>query len=493
MAIDTPNVILPLAASYNVRGIQGYTNTVTNAIDQRKVNSIYNAVKNSLTGNTTLYLSKRPGVDIDAASLGTTGQVAYLANLGASLGGLAITNVWLFSVSGNDVRASNSAGTTTVIETAANYKPFYVDKTSIGGSDTVVLQTGTDSSTQHVWYSTTIGTWTQVTDGDFPDVIGKMEFLDGYAFAMSDSANVQRIYNSDINSLANWTATSYVTKQIQQDRTMGLMRLGNQIIAVGQESVEIFRNAGNAVGSPLESVQQLAQRWGGLFDVSGPYYCTIGNRLYFASRHGNFRNPGISTYNGSTFDKISTPSIDRILSEGSIRTISKVNVLSHEAVAVQLTLTTASTQIWLMYFPEWNEWFEWNSTVFTPVNSGYWHLGVGANQHRMYALSSVTSNWQDDGTNYDEIHQFQLPNKGNQRQRMPFCAIKGDTSRSAHTITIAASDDDDQNFSTIASIDMTSAAKKAHRCGSWQGSRTIRITNSANLEGRMEAFLARIE
>src|SRR3990167_5049680 len=80
---NKPSLGLPLGASYNARGIAGFTNTITNAIDQRKINSIYEPVKNATTGGVTLYLAKRPGVADVGSTYGTTGQVAYLWDIAA--------------------------------------------------------------------------------------------------------------------------------------------------------------------------------------------------------------------------------------------------------------------------------------------------------------------------------------------------------------------------------------------------------------------------
>lgn len=491
-SFDAPNVVLPLAVSYNGRAGAAYTSTVTNAQDQRKVNLIYTAVRNALSGNTTLKVSKRPGavLDTDNASLGSSGQVAYLAAIGSGLGGSTTANVWVFSTSGNDIRASDTS-TTTVIRTAAGEIPLYVDKTSIGGNDNVVVQIGANFAAQTVWYSTAIGTWTQITDGDFPDIVGKMEFMDGYAFALSDSAQVQRVYNSDINSLSAWTSTSYLTKQIQQDRTSGLARLGNIILAFGQETVEAFHNVGNPVGSPLAGIPQLASRVG-LEALSAHYYCTIGSRIFFVSRSGSTGRRSVYMFDGSRFEPVSTPAIDKILSEQAPRSVNTVSFAGRQAVALSLTATSAATQRWLMFFPELNEWFEWDSTVICPVNSGAWHLGTGSNQHKLYNIASGVDNWADNGTNYDAILQFQLPSSGNNRQTMEYCAVDGDTSRSAHTIDVQFSDDDGQTYSTARPIDMTSANKTLRRCGTWKGRRMVRLVNSANLEGRMEKFMARV-
>ena len=120
---NEPNVVLPLATSYNERGIAGFTATVTNAIDQRKVNSIYEPVRNALSEKMTLYLVSRPGVADVGSSYGTTGQVAYLHEIAAGALTNAAANRWVFSTNGDDMRASNTS-TTTVIVAAAGYAVF---------------------------------------------------------------------------------------------------------------------------------------------------------------------------------------------------------------------------------------------------------------------------------------------------------------------------------------------------------------------------------
>src|SRR5258707_50831 len=77
-AIDEPNVVLPLASSVNERGIAGYTHSVTNSEDQRKINLCYELVKNALTGKGTLALIKRPGVTVEPNNWGTSTQDVFL-------------------------------------------------------------------------------------------------------------------------------------------------------------------------------------------------------------------------------------------------------------------------------------------------------------------------------------------------------------------------------------------------------------------------------
>ena len=493
MQLDEPNVTLPLASSYNTRGIAGFTNTVTNALDQRKVNAIYDPVNNKLTGKVTFNIVKRPGNSIISGSYGASGQVGYLHE--TAPGSTLDASRWLFSVSVNDLRASSST-TTTVIATAAGIAPRYVDKTLISGSEVLVLQADTGAgTTQRTWYSSAIATFTEIVDAVFTGLThkGKMEHLDGFAHILDITG---RIYSSSLNTLATWPANSYIQKSINIERAFGLAKLGNQLIAFGPSTMEIFRNVGNAAGSPLESVPSMTQRYGLVQpNPTGRthYYTVLGQNLYW---YGG--NPtGIYAYNGQTVEKVSTAAIDSIIiSRGDpVSHIGQMRLNGHQAIVVCLDLTTATTQRALLFLPEWKEWFEWTSTVIRPVSSERstnWLLGVGTNQHRFYQPNDGTDDWTDDGTNYDRVLQFELPPGGNQRKFMRWCGLEGTLERSACIESVQFSDDDGQTWSSARTIDRTVDKQHLYRCGSYKR-RLVRLTNSSSHEGRLRNFLARIE
>lgn len=491
-----PNLVLPLAASYDTRGIRGFDNAVTNALDQRKINSIYEPILNSITGKVTLKLVKRPGVDDSGQTYGATTQVGYLVHHAPATFGSG-TGVWVFSVSGSDQRAS-STSTTTVIAAIASCNPAYVDRTAISNADTVVVQLRVGSTgAQRVFHSTAIATFTEITDTDFTGLShrGKMEFLDGFAFIADNTAKA--VYNSDLNSLSAWSADSYIAKQIVQDDVQGLARLNRQIICFGSETAEVFQNVGNDVASPLGRMPERFSRIG--LDsqlVAGytHYYATLANRIFFVGREAASISLAAYMYDGERFEQVSNAAVDKILTEnsGTNYSVNKVMFRGKEAVAFALDATTAATQRSLLYFPAWKEWFEWQSTIFTPVNNGEWFLGTGANQHLIRRISRATSNWQDAGTNFTWTHQFKLPSpNGNARKRMDMFGVVGDTARSASSLNVAFSDDDGQTYSTARVIDMTTAEKWLTRCGSYRN-RTVRLTHTANLDISLESVIARI-
>ena len=490
---NEPNVVIPLAISYNSRAIAGFTNTITNAVDQRKINTIYEPVTNTLSGNTTLYLAKRPGVTTDGSTYGTGGQVAYLWDVAAGASASSAANRWIFSTSGNDIRASDNSSTT-VIVTAANYAPAYVDKCFITSTDTSVVQLRDNTGAQRVFYSSAIGVWTEITDSVFTTLAnqGKMEFINGRAFVISRTG--ARIYNSSLNSISVWPSTSFLTKQVAQDIATGLAKFQNQIIAFGEGTMEVFRDIGNPTGSSLEAQTELFQKVG----LPSPsvvgmrhYYAVVGNLMFWRGS-----NPlGFYAWDGQKVEKVSTAAIDKILAERQVYFVSPMDIKGTKAVVVGLDLTTAATQRALVFIPEWKEWFEWQSTVFVPQTSPRLLdvcLGVGSSQHKLYQLSSTTDNWQDSGTNYTVTHQFRVPKQGNGWDRMSMFGVEGDTARSAQTLSVEFSDNDYQTFQTARTIDLTSVDKQLYNCGGYRTPRSVRLSYTGANGLRLQNAIARV-
>jgi hypothetical protein len=507
-APDEPNLVVPLAHSYNERGVQGYTASITNSQDQRKQNCFYEIARNSATGKGTLTLSKRPGITVDSNTygVGTSAQDVYLVILldsTTAVGkGLASLIPVVIGVLGGNIVSSESGAIGTVVAAGA-FLPNHIDKTSLSNVENLVLQLKSTDSTlaQRVFFSTNGIAWTEITDGDFTAIIhrGKMEFMDGFAFVIGADT---KIYNSDTNSLANWTATSFLAKQITQDNPVGLARLNNQILAFGDDTVEMFYNAGNTVGSPLGRIAQLHQRVGlvapsissGFSNrIFGHYYCTIGNRIFFVGRDsGGIKAAGAFVYNGQTIEKISSRYIDKILSEVVNTSFYSVNTVGHhgqKGMGILLTSPNATSQRWLMFYPDWNEWFEWTSTVFSPINDSEFFLPCGTGlKNKLYHFTS-SDNWQDNSISYPFSTQFKLP--GNGGRFMHMYGVDADSDTSANSLTVEQSIDDCVTFQTLGTIDMTAERKVLFR-GGLARKRFMRLSATNARPIRIANFVARI-
>ena len=500
MSLNKPNVVLPLAVSYNERGIDGFAATVTNSLDQRKINVQYEPVKNAVTGKTTLYVVPRPGVVLESGTFGSADQTAYLVSREPGGVSFSPTEMWVISLKGANARASSNA-TTTVIA-AGTSRPLYVDLTNINGTETLVAQFSPSVGTDVTYYSSDIATFTQISDADFTalDVQGKMEHLDGYAHVLASN---NRIHSSDLNSLANWTATSFVTKQIQQDLPRGLARFKNQILAFGSRTVEGFYNAGTATGSPLQKIPQSFANVG-LTEISGSgvthYYAPLREMLYFVGQFGGGEKSKIViAYNGSNYERVSTNAVERIIGAGGgVQTYSVSSILygGQEAIAISLTAPGTTPQRALLFFPAWNDWFEWTSDVFQPVNQGKFFLAAGTSSaDSLYSIRD-TNSWIDHSTDYTREIVFNVPTDGNQLRRMAWAGVVADSqssgaSSSAGTyLQMAVAKNGDFSFGAARQIDLRGRKKQIYRWGAFRDC-AVKITHSGNAQFRIQNFIAK--
>lgn len=161
-----PNLTVPLAPSYDERGMVGYTST-SSGYDQRKVNCFYEIAQNPLSGKSTLVLAKRPGVSLyQATTLGVSTQVPYLAVTAEASGVLPI----LFVKDGNITKSVDQVNGSVTILNSATYAPNYVTKTSISGTTNYVAQLRNSTpagNAQRVFYSSSLASWTEITDSVF--------------------------------------------------------------------------------------------------------------------------------------------------------------------------------------------------------------------------------------------------------------------------------------------------------------------------------------
>ena len=509
-SLDKPNLILPLALTFNERDTLGYTSSFTNGRDQQKKNMFYEIAKNPLTQKGTLTLSKRPGVTIDADTFGAvSSQAAYLVISDLGKGAASGDNPIVFSTAtigtgqtNGTIIASNSASTATVhsASSAAGLVPAFVDRTNLSGVENIVLQLRGISNAvpQRVFYGTAVNSWTEIADSDFTGVNhrGKMEHLDGYALYM-DSTN--KVWNTDLNSLASVGAASFVTKAATQDIANGLIKFKNQIIAMGDDTAEPFFNAGNASGSPLTRIPQLNDRVGlspcNAWQTAGTkathYYAIVQNRAYFVGRRGGGQKSiGLFSYDGSRYEKVSPSYIDKMLSENesTFLSVNNFGFYGQQAVAIELSFAAQ----WLMFFPDWKDWFIWTSTTFRPVTNGTFFLSSGAtNQGRIYSYTTA-NNYQDNEVNFSAEAAFKIPTNGYHLKRIPMWGVEADTDTSANNLTVRYSDDDTSSYGAFGTIDLTLQKKVKYRGGAFMERHIQLVSNNAR-PVRLHNFIATIK
>jgi hypothetical protein len=486
-------VSVPLTLSYDTRGEASYTSMQAGK-DQRRVNCQYKITRTAVDTQPDIALSRRPGVTTNGLSYGTTTQSILL--VGKDPAGSWEPTPWAFVKDGSDNKVCSSSTSVTILSDAT-YFPRFVETTNISGSKYAVVQLQHISdpigaTAQKIYYAQTINGWTQMTlNGIVP--IGKMEHLDGYGFVMDDDA---RIYQTSLNALTAIDSSSYITLSSTENFPSGLVKHGAKLLGFSSNHVELFRNAGNASGSVLERVQNseseigMHSMAGGAASIDGKtsYYCRIGDLTFFVGRYGGSTlDASLIAFDGNRFVKISKPYEDTAL---STTTLYSINAGSHHGsvfVAIQTTAPTATTQKWLAFYPDINEWFEFESARFGPVNNGLHFAGCASGLENKLYFFPATEKWTDSDHVYTTTVQFRVPHPDLNWKTLYRCGLIADSTDTSQVVNVSFSRDDGRNWSTARPIDLTSLRKEIYRCGTFR-EMMVRITHATNSDFRIRRW-----
>lgn len=472
----------------------------SSAKDQRFENCYPEISKNSITGNATAYICKRPGF---------TGTTSAAASYTALTGGVAVNGYTLFpylngtTLSLYDQNDAQVGGDITGVTGGVR-----ISETSISGvSNFVVIATKSADSLPHAWYMATgAGAFTEITDIDYPSkqtpaltTRGSMVHMDGYAFIMD---SLGRIWNSDLNSIANWTSTSFIDAQMYPDGGSGLARIKNMIVAFGTASVEFFQNTGNATGSPLSRIPTVAQRVGAI--PAALNNCetiwSVGDQVYFIGQNADTAARGIFRVSGTSVEKISTPLIDNELmsiSGGTPWGISGVFNFNGQRHVVMHTNSSSGT--WC-YSIDTNTWWYFTSPAITVSNSMASAVPLGVapqftttSARIRYKHDPTSPVYQDNSADYTLKIRTQNIDQGTARKKMyRQVELIADNRSTAGNTYIQWSDDDYGSFSTAQTIDLSTGTRRLTRLGStnrnYGNRRAWQITDAVNAAFRAQAF-----
>ena len=484
-----PRIRIPLVGSLTNRNVNA---ALADTKDQQFVNGIPEVVKNPLTGQAKVWLNKRQGLAALAdVSSGATGQ--YGAVVWTSGSGSVPAPVFSYLSSGGDIQFFNAhtAGQVGADVTGVD-ECLHMEETSISntGNLTAMLVDDTSGAVE-AWFIPDGGAWTQITDGDFPATITPAHaHMDGFMFVMTEAG---RIYNSDVNSLSAWTATSFLSANSFGDKGVGLARYRDMIVGFGDGSAEFFRNTGNASGSVLSRLENATLRVGAIRNTQsrGTAIRSLMDTVYWIGINSDTGSRGIYRLNGMEEEKISNSAIDKLVANGVIRSIvGSFSLLGMSHVA----FSSGSTSVWC-YCVESKFWW-----VLTPAGSLTIAAMLGTVDSSSYSKSflSTVSNaklyvfnpnspvWQDNSVAYTMT--VQTDNIDAESDRMKFwkrLRIVCDR-ESSGSIGVSWSDDDFQNYTTAVNVDITNGQSWLTRLGASRR-RSFKFTHSANTSCRIEA------
>lgn len=124
-----------------------------------------------------------------------------------------------------------------------------------GGTFYLLLMTGSQG-----WYINTSDVATQIVDADFPTPhVPTPVVMDGYIFL--PKINTSDIYSSDLGSVSSWSASAFISCEIEAGSIRALAKQKQHIVAFTDQNIEFFRNGGiPAPNSPLTRVESYNQK-----------------------------------------------------------------------------------------------------------------------------------------------------------------------------------------------------------------------------------------
>lgn len=442
--------------------------------DQKFVNCFPMTLTNPLTGKVTAYTIKRPGF---AAAI-----TPAAGSIGTAL------HIW----SGNSSKIMSAFGGTnsTIYESttskgAITGKATGITETFVSSTPTLVIS----SSDNTAWYHDTT-TATKITDAQFPGnasktLAGTFAHMDGYAFILDTEGT---LWNSDLNTVTSWTALGFIKTNVYPDIGVACIRHRSTIVAFGTQSMEVFRNAGNAVGSPLSRIEEATQQVGLL---SANALGAVNDILAWVgtSRTGDI---GVYLYDGGTPQRVSNPFVENqlsLLGSSNIR-LQTARFYGRSFVVIS---GANSTYVYSIEDKAWHEWASntvlWTSIDGVAVGSGVLTYALSAigTSGKVYVINPASLTFQDDGNAFTaSIRTSNIDHDSGARKACSSIEVIGDTEASG-SLTIQWSDDDYQTYSTARTVDMSANRKKLNRCGSYRR-RAYVLAHSANTPLRLEAL-----
>jgi hypothetical protein len=349
--------------------------------------------------------------------------------------------------------------------------------------------------------------------------------MDGYQFYGNADGY---IYNSDLNSVTAYTSTGKVAAQMSPDPPNAVARHKNLIIGWGHSSMEAFYNAGNASGSPLTRAAQFFSRTGALDQRS---VATLADDIYFVSS-AKYGEVSVVRLRNLAPQQVSSPEVNKLLgtviATGGYVYLSAFQLGGYPYVSTFATIGTDDTDLLLMetgeellletndsivleadpnasaafarmlvYNAAINLWSEWDcdeATFVAGIGSGGINQLIATSRvktdGKVYTIKPAAdgASYTDDGSAYSTEIRTARIDHGTESRKFVKCVRLVADDQSSGTVTLEASDDDYDSWTTLGTFDLTKKDKRIYRCGSYRGGRAYRLTHSTAAPFRAEAL-----
>jgi hypothetical protein len=296
------------------------------------------------------------------------------------------------------------------------------------------------------------------------------------------------VWNSDLNSIANWTSTSFISSNMYPDKGVGLARYKDTIVAFGRETLEFFRDVGNANGSPLQKINEAFIRIGCI----GPNaICQFEDNVAFVAS-SDIGSISVYILDGFRPIRISDNVVDSQLANRGTSAISMTTIKLYGKTLLFVGVGT-TTYVYSVEDKMWHEWggvdVKWfkfaANTAATPVVYAISNTNVSG---KVYRLNPVNPLFEDDGSTYTMVITTSKIDLENERRKfLHKLTLVGDVDDVSSDLSISWSDNDYMAFSTARTLDLASNRKYISNCGQFRR-RAFKIAHSDPVAVRLEAM-----
>ena len=421
------------------------------------------------------YVTKRPGLSEtydNSAATTDTGR------------GIFNWNGTVYSVIGDEV----FKGTSDIGQLITSSGRCYFDQ-AFDGSGLLVMHDGTNLYTINT--SDTIAAYNSDGSNGATDVealpsafLPGIVVLDQYCFVADSQGN---IHNSNVGDVTAWSGDS-INMEMQSDQGKGITRYINYLVGFGDKTVELFFNAANTNGSPMDRFEGMASLIG---CADGKTIANVDQSLVFVARSPKGGRFVAAMEGGFEAKRISTNAIDEILDkEGS--NISNAFAFPMRVAGKNLyvlTLPTTANRTFVADLDE-KKWYQYSTgssgaawAVMDSAELNGDQLLLGTSSGKVYTHDAEV--YQDDGaTIFTEIRTRKFDFGTMQNKFLYRLQPIGDLNSSSGTINIAWSDDDYQSWSTNRTVDLDNHQSWLTRLGMFKR-RAFRIQHQQNLPMRL--------
>lgn len=319
-----------------------------------------------------------------------------------------------------------------------------------------------------------------------------LAYLDGATYVLQrffgTAITPAVIWGSAINSVdqvGDWDPLDFLTAQIEPDSGVALAKQLVYVVCLKQWTTEIFFDAGNATGSPLQSVPNAKISYG---CATADSVQSIDDVLFWLSTNLSASNQ-IVMVDRLQLRVVSTQAIDRLLNQADLSVVYSWQIKCNGHSFYVLTIKNANlTLAYDIRQDRWEQWTDANGNYMPIVASCRDSSGNHILQHETNGtLYYASPNYLDDaGTVFPvTVVTPSFDAKTNRRKFLGAMNFYADRVPGS-LMTVQWSDDDYQSWSQPRTLDLSQQYPRLSNCGTFR-QRAFKFTVNNNLWFRLMA------